>query len=345
MTTDDLRRISTLPLPWEKLKGKNILIPGATGLIGSALVTALLLNPNKNYEVYAAGRNLARLKERFGNFSDSSLHFVEFDVSRPLNSDIHFHYIIDCASNANPAAFSERPVEVILANILGVENILSYGSRHGIERFLFVSSGEVYGEGDGRKFDETYSGYVDILNPRACYPASKRAAENLCIAYSKEYGPDVVIARPCHIFGPFFQKSDDRAYAQFLHNAIAGDNIVLKSPGMIKRSWCYVADCVSALLYILLKGNNRQAYNIASPENELTIRDFATAIAQTSGTEIVFDVPADAPKAIITQGILDSSLLHGLGWKPELPFSEQIKSTIEELKNEDRFGNNDGTRP
>lgn len=332
MTTNDLRNIGVLPLPWEKLNGKNILILGATGLIGSALVTALLLKPDRDYEIYAAGRSIARLHKRFEEFLDNSLHFIEFDVTRPLKSDIQFHYIIDCASNANPAAFSRSPVEVILANILGVDNILHYGLSHNMERFLFVSSGEVYGEGDGRKFNEEYSGYVDTLNPRACYPISKRAAENLCVAYSNEYGVDVVIARPCHIFGPYFQESDDRAYAQFFRNAIDGDNIVLKSSGLIKRSWCYVADCVSALLYIMLKGENKRAYNIASSETEFTIRDFASAIAKTAGTEIVFDIPADTPKVIITQGILDSTLLKELGWKPVLHFYDQIKSTIEELR-------------
>lgn len=332
MTTDDLRQIGSLDLPWEKLKGKNILVPGATGLIGSSLVTALILNPQKDYEVYAGGRNIERLKKRFVKIADKSLHLIEHDVANPIKMDIPFHFIIDCASNANPAAFTNNPVEVIQANIFGVDNMLRYGLTHNMERFLFVSTGEVYGEGDSRIFDEKFSGFVDILNPRACYPTSKRAAENLCIAYSNEYGIDVVIARPCHIFGPYFQATDDRAYSQFLRNAIAGEDIVLKSPGLIKRSWCYVADCVSALLYILLKGENGCAYNISSPENELTIRDFASAIAKSAGSKIVFDIPENAPKAIITQGILDSTLLQHLGWRPTLTFTDQIKSTIEELK-------------
>ena len=66
------------------------------------------------------------------------------------------------------------------------------------------SSGEVYGEGDGRVFTEEYSGYVDCASPRSCYPSSKRAAETLCISYGVEYNVDVVIARPCHVYGPEF---------------------------------------------------------------------------------------------------------------------------------------------
>lgn len=332
MTTEDLQRITNLPLPWEKLADKNILVLGATGLIGSAIVTTLQMNPAKSYNVYAAGRSISRLKKRFEEIHDSSLHYLEHDLAYPIKSDINFHYVVDCASDANPAAFNSHPVEIIHTNIIGVDNILNYGLNHGMERFLYISSGEIYGEGDGRKFDEEYSGYVNVLDPRACYPTSKRAAENLCVAYRKEYNLDIVIARPCHVFGPYFKESDDRAYAQFLRNALAGENIVLKSPGLIKRSWCYVADCTSAIFYILLKGENGQAYNIASKENEFTIRDFATAIANVIGTDVIYDIPSNAPKAIISQGILDSTKLTKLGWKPELEFSQQILSTIEELR-------------
>ena len=79
------------------------------------------------------------------------------------------------------------------------------------------------------------------------------------MCYAAEYGVDVVIGRPCHTYGPFFTESDNRAYAQFIRNAIAGEDIVLKSTGLQYRSWCYVVDCASALLHILLKGETGQA--------------------------------------------------------------------------------------
>ena len=182
---DDIQQVFSEHLPWEKLSGTNILVTGATGLIGSTLVNALMANPHRDYSVYASGRNLARARKRFENyFSMESFSFIEYDVTLPLQTHIHFDYIIHAASPASPNAFSKNPVEIVKANIQGVSNLIEYGIKHDMKRFLYVSSGEVYGEGDGRVITEDYCGYVDSLNPRSCYPSSKRAAETLCASYA-----------------------------------------------------------------------------------------------------------------------------------------------------------------
>ncbi len=77
----------------------------------------------------------------------------------------------------------------------GVSHLMEYGLEHGMRRMVYVSSGEIYGEGDGSEFTEMSSGYVDCASVRACYPSSKRAAETLCMSYVEEYHADVVIAR------------------------------------------------------------------------------------------------------------------------------------------------------
>ena len=91
-------------------------------------------------------------------------------------------------------------------------------------------------------------------------------AENLCSSYWKQYGIESVIVRPCHTYGPCMTETDNRAHAQFFHNAIKGENIVLKSSGIQMRSYNYVADCVSALLSVLVQGNSGESYNLANPE-------------------------------------------------------------------------------
>ena len=177
---EDILHIFKADLPWEKLSGANILVTGATGLIGGCLVEALMVNPNRDYHVYASGRNEERARKRFAAFADDeAFHFIRYDVMEPLNSEVRFDYIIHAASNASPNFFAQKPVEVIKSNIDGVANLMEYGLTHGMKRFLYVSSGEVYGEGDGRVFTEDYSGYVDCTKPRSCYPTSKRAAETL----------------------------------------------------------------------------------------------------------------------------------------------------------------------
>ena len=322
---DDIREAAAEQLPWEKLEGKNILVTGATGLIGGCLVEVLMAREG-GYHVYAAGRDEERARQRFLDYtSDRRFHFLKFDVSLPLQSDITFHYIVHAASGASPSAFATSPVEVIKANILGVSNLLDYGIDHSLERMLYVSSGEVYGEGgatidtpDGKAFDETDSGYVDCATQRACYPSSKRAAETLCISYCAQYGADVVIARPCHVYGPFFTCHDNRVYAQFLRNVMRGEDIVMKSDGSQFRSWCHVIDCARGLLYIMLKGRDGEAYNIADEASCMTIRQLAERIAAAHGRKVVMQIPPDNERRgynVVTRSIFSTLKLRDLGWE------------------------------
>lgn len=333
--SNDIQEIFNENFPWEKLSGTNILVTGATGLIGSTLVEALMSNPHRDYIVYASGRNMERARKRFENYlSMESFHFVEYDVMFPLQLDVRFDYIIHAASNASPNAFSRNPVEIIKTNILGVSNLIEYGIGHGMKRFLYVSSGEVYGEGDERLISEEYSGYVDCLNPRSCYPSSKRTSETLCISYASEYNADVVIARPCHIYGPNFTESDNRVYAQFIRNILKGENIIMKSSGEQIRSWCYVVDCISALLYILLKGVSGEAYNIADPNSVLSIRQLAEMLAKIGKTKVAMEVPSEIEKRgynPMSKSVFSVDKIERLGWKASGSMTQKMKKTIDHL--------------
>lgn len=331
----DLQKVATINLPWEKLNGCSILITGATGLIGSCLVEVLMERKQKDYQVYALGRNKERAMRRFQKYIDEPrFHYIEHDIVEPLSSNVNFTYIIHAASNASPNFFATKPVEVIKANINGVLNLMEYGLSHELKRFLYVSSGEIYGEGDGRVFTENYCGYIDSMSPRSCYPSSKRAAETLCVSYSSEYDVETVIARPCHIYGPYFTESDNRVYAQFFRNIIHGEDIVMKSTGKQFRSWCYVVDCVSALLHILLKGDNANAYNIADASSNITILELAETIAKLGGKEVVIRIPSREEKngySIVAQSVFSTKKLETLGWKPIVHIKDGLKRTYDEL--------------
>ena len=333
---DDINHIFYESLPWEKLSGTNILITGATGLIGSTLVDVLMSNPRRDYSVYASGRNIERGQKRFEKYlSLDTFRFIRYDVMTSLQSDVQFDYIIHAASNASPNTFFKNPVEIVKANILGVSNLIEYGMGHGMKRFLYVSSGEVYGEGDGRVMTEEYSGYVDCLNPRSCYPSSKRTAETLCVSYASEYGADVVIARPCHVYGPNFTESDNRVYAQFIRNILHEEDIVLKSKGEQVRSWCYVVDCVSALLYVLLKGASGEAYNIADPNSVLTIRQLAEMLAEIGSRKVVMDIPSDIEKSVfnpVSKSVFSVDKLERLGWKVSGNMYEKMSKTVSQVR-------------
>ena len=320
-------------LPWERLSGCNILVTGATGLIGSSFVDVLMSNPNKDYQVYALGRNEKRAQTRFFRFNnDPTFHFLCGDVTLPLASDEPFHFIIHAASNGSPNFFANSPVEVMKSNLYGVSNLIEYGLAHDMKRFLYVSSGEVYGVNEAEVFDESSYGYVDILDTRSCYPSSKRAAETMAMCYVAEYGADVVVARPCHTYGPHFTESDNRVYAQFIRNVLNGDDIVMKSAGTQYRSWYYVDDCVSALLFILLKGKRGQAYNIADKTSVVTIRELAEMIAHIAGRKVVMQVPSDTEKKGFTpikRAVFDTAKLESLGWSVSGTMEEKLSRTID----------------
>lgn len=331
----DILNIFQSGLPWEKLTSRNIFVTGATGLIGGCLVEALMMNPRRDYQVYASGRNEERAKVRFKDYVDNpAFHFVKYDVMQLLQSDVHFDYIIHAASSANPKSYVAHPVEVMKANMDGVAHLIEYGLKHNMKRFLYVSSGEVYGEGDGRVFTEDYSGYVNPTSPRSCYPSSKRAAETLCVSYAAEYGADVVIARPCHVYGPYFTEQDNRVYAQFIRNVSDDKDIVMKSTGEQFRSWCYVVDCVSALLHILLKGTSGEAYNIADADSNISIRELAETIAGICGKKVVIDLPdADEQRGfnVVSKSVFSTKKLETLGWSSNNHIYEGLRKTIIEL--------------
>ena len=293
-----------------------------------------MLCPCSDLHVYAAGRNEERASRLFREYLDSSrFHLLTYDVTQPLKSEVSFHYVIHAASHASPSFFAKNPVEVMKSNLVGTANLLDYGITHGLRRFLYVSTGEIYGEGDGRVFAEDYSGYVNTMSARSCYPSSKRAAETLCVAYGAEYGVDVVVARPSHTYGPHFTESDNRVYAQFIRNVLEGKDIVMKSNGAQYRSWCYVVDCVKGLLYVLLKGKNGEAYNVADALSNISIHQLAEMVADIAGKKVVMELPSDAEQQgynVVTKSVFSTEKLESLGWSVRGTMKEKMNTTIQE---------------
>lgn len=317
----------------------NLLLTGATGLIGSAF--ARLLLKETPWHIHALGRNEERARRLFKEEWDNPrFHFLQHDISQPLSSQISFRYIVHAASEAAPAAFAERPVDIIRSNVEGVLHLMEYGMGHGMERFLYVSSAEVYGQGDGTPFTEQDSGYVDPMTPRSCYPIGKRAAESLCASYAAQYGVNVVVARPCHVYGPHFTERDNRAYAQFLSRAKEGKDILLKSSGSQMRSWCYVEDCATALLSLLKEGKSGEAYNIADPSSQATVRQLAETIASLAGVKVIVeDSSANKPTGQETRAawatrpsVLNVDKLLALGWSTQGTLREKLAETIARMR-------------
>ena len=192
--------------------------------------------------------------------------------------------------------------------------------------------------GKVNEFSENDLGFVNPDLARSCYPNSKRCAETLCVSFTEQYGISTVIARPSHVYGPTFTNNDSRVYAEFIRNILNNEDITLKSPGNQVRSYTYVADCVSALLYILLFGEDKNAYNIANSDSVLSIREMAELIAKFGNKEVLFDIPEGVDKNAnpMQCGVLNSDKLKSIGWKALYTSEVGFNNTIEivrEIKN------------
>lgn len=339
---EDIEYVAELNLPWSELHDKTVVISGARGLIGSFLIDVIMYKNKKglNCKVYAMGRDENKLRERFSYCdNDDMLEYIVCNVNNGQYIDYinKVDYVIHLASMTHPVAYATYPIETITTNIIGTDNMLKLATKCKAKRVVFSSSNEIYGEnrGDVEKFNEEYCGYIDCNTLRAGYPESKRCGEALCQAYIKQKQLDVVIARLTRTYGPTLLESDTKAMSQFLHKAINGEDIVLKSEGTQYYSYTYVSDAVAGLLTIMLLGKCSEAYNVADEKSDIRLRDLAETIAESVGKKVVFDVPSEVERegySKASKARIDSGKIQKLGWSAEYDIKDGVNRTIEILK-------------
>jgi UDP-glucuronate decarboxylase len=325
----------------KKLFHKKILITGATGLVGSTLVETLLkLNEieNAGIEIFALGRSKKRLEQRFStNFKN--LHLIVQDVNKAIEFDIKVDIIIHAASNANPKAYSKDPIGTIKGNVQATLNLLDYCKREAVEQFIFISSGEVYGElsREDIPFTEEMAGFINSLEVRSCYMLSKKMSENICISYSHQYDLVTKIVRLSHVFGANYTSRDTRASASFFVEALEGNDIVLRSLGNHLRSYVYISDAVSGILSVITVGETMNAYNVTNTSNTVTLAEFAQIIGHSADVNVRFDIEEVVDPASITPisfAVLSDEKLRLKKWQPQITVKTGVKQIIDILREE-----------
>lgn len=309
---------------------QDVLITGATGLIGSALVRSFAAEGRR---VLAVVRNVVRARALFAALP--GVEIVEWDITRPFGlefSTLDFRHglLVHAAAETTTRNFVEKPVETISSILDGTRNVLEFARAVQVSSMVYLSSMEVYGTPSSETVTESDIGYLDPVRLRSNYPEAKRMAENICVAYANEYGVPVKMARLAQTFGEGVRPEDNRVYAQFARAVLAGRDIVLKTDGSAARCYCAVSDAMEAIRVLLGKGENATPYTVANEATFCSVREMAERLIAAhpeSGTRLVFDISEESLRAYPPSASLklDSSRLRALGWRPRVGLLEMYE--------------------
>ena len=314
---------------------KRILVSGATGLIGAALVKKFAA---EGHAVVAAVRNVEKARKMFAGLANVDV--AEWDVTKPggprpcAAADAHesvppVDWLVHAAAETSSRAFVERPVETIASILDGTRNALEFARAAKVGSMAYLSTMEVYGAPTAARVAEGDYGYLDPVAVRSCYPEAKRMAVNLCASYASEYGVPVKIARLTQTFGEGVRYDDGRVFAEFARAILENRDIVLKTEGTTARCYCYLGDALDALEAILEKGATATPYTVANEDTFCTVREMAEALCAAhpeSGSKVAFDFDGAAARGFAPpfRMRLDCSRLRALGWEPKVGLMEMF---------------------
>ena len=336
---EDFSQIISSDLDWKEFENKTILITGANGFLPAYMVEVLLfLNQiklqDKPCRIIALVRNKKHAQQRFYKYLNNDKFFLLVqDVAEPIQLIEKIDYIIHAASPASPKYYKKDPLGVIMPNVFGTKNTLDLAVANNVDGYLYFSSGEVYGKLlHGEVMREDNYGFLDSMELRNCYGESKRMGEIMCVSYAHQYNLPIKIVRPFHTYGPGMKLDDGRVFADFVKNIINNENIQLTSDGSAERSFCYLADAVIGFFTVLLKGKVKEAYNIANPNQTISIKNLAlllvTLFPEKKLSTTFIEQKDDYLQSPIFSPVADITKISALNWKPTTTIHDGFKKTI-----------------
>lgn len=286
---------------FRQLHGKTVLITGGTGFIGMWLLETLnWLKQHQGVQTrtFITTRSPERFMHRAAHLLDTDVMVLNGDVRSFQYPDEPCHVIIHAAGSPDPQVVARNPLDAVDTIVDGTRFVLELAARTNVERFLFISSGAVYGEqpADISRVAEDYMGAPDVTKSRSSYGEAKRYAEAVCSLYRDSLGVPVRVARPFTFAGPYQSRQGSFAISEFVRCSLAGEPIRIQGDGTALRSYCYAADLAAALWKITLDSNSGSVFNVGS-ESEISIADLARLVVEMSGADVpvVIASPRIAP--------------------------------------------------
>ena len=302
----------------------RVLVTGGAGFIGSHLCKRLY---QEGHDVFCLDNlQTGRIENVSKLFWKDRFHFIEHDVTKPL--DLSIDQIYNLACPASPPQYQKDPLQTIRTNFYGAENMLELAKReHAV--ILQASTSEVYGNPLVSPQEEIYWGNVNPIGPRACYDEGKRIAETLFFNYHRQYGVKIRVARLFNTYGPGMSTNDGRVVS------LQGEDLTLYGDGSQTRSFCFVDDTVDGLIRLMNHANDEFTgpINLGNP-SERSVCDLADHILRLTGSSsgIVFlPLPIDDP---IRRKPDISQAEKTLEWHPQVDIDDGLKMTIEYFRSE-----------
>jgi dTDP-glucose 4,6-dehydratase len=315
------------------------LVTGGAGFVGSHLCDRLLA---EGHEVICLDNLITGQAENIQSLlAHPRFVFVQHDVTHPidipkllaraggLDDAGYLDYVLHMASPASPKDYARHPIHTMKVGALGTYHALGVAKVYG-SVFLLTSTSEVYGDPEVNPQPETYWGHVNPIGPRSVYDEAKRFAEAITMAYHREHGVKVRVARIFNTYGERMRINDGRVFPNFLSQAIEGRPLTVYGDGSQTRSCCYVSDLVDGL-YRLLVSDQVGPINLGNPE-EVSMIELARKVIERTGSSstIVFEpLPVDDPM----QRRPDISKARALlGWEPKVGLDEGIDRVVPYFK-------------
>lgn len=327
-------------IPYECCEGKTFLIAGANGFIASYMTDTLMyLNENclKNKcTVIALCRNREKAEQRFAEWVPKKEFILQIQgVEDNIPDNIRADYIVHAASYASTKMFKLKPVDILSANVIGTYNLLEFAKKSHALKFVFLSSGAVYGEignfQNAIKENDVFP--LDFCLVENCYAEGKRCGEAMCCAFFRQYNLPVSIVRVSHTYGPGIDLRDGHVYSDFVSRIINAENLIIKDGGAT-RSFCYIVDAAVAFFKVLFEGKAGEVYNMANVRETFSIYQLAMKLANEAFGERNISVECQNKSISTSRTVVNIDKLKSLGWNASINVVEGFKRTVKSFEEE-----------